>query len=48
MKLASISDWGITCVTSSNDNFIFISIGTQMVLKKQISNGGFLYKALFS
>ena len=28
-------------------NFIFTSIGAQMVLKKQISNGGFLYKILF-
>ncbi len=47
-KPARTQGWGITCVTSSNEIFIFTSIGTQMVLKKQISNGGFLYNALFS
>ena len=46
---ASTPVWEITCVTFSDERFIFTHIGTQMVLKKTDlhGNGGFLYKAIF-
>ena len=34
---ARTSDWEITCVTFSNNIFIFTLFDTQTVLKKQIS-----------
>ncbi len=38
----------MTSVTFLNEIFKFSSIGTPLVLQKQIFNGGFLYEAIFS